>query len=98
MADSPAETQSRREAAPSAKRLANSKKQFLANRGRNSTMEYRLDELGLVKRGRSKHRPRNAPELYDGDYPFVQTGDIKAAGLHLFNYKQTYNKLKTQPF
>lgn len=56
-------------------------------------MEYRLDELGLVKRGRSKHRPRNAPELYDGDYPFVQTGDIKAAGLHLFNYKQTYNEV-----
>ena len=56
-------------------------------------MEYRLDELGLVKRGRSKHRPRNAPELYGGKYPFVQTGDVKAAGLHLLSYKQTYNEV-----
>lgn len=51
----------------------------------------RLDELGTVERGRSRHRPRNAPHLYGGSHPFVQTGDIKAAGLRLYNYEQTYS-------
>lgn len=53
----------------------------------------RLDQLGTVERGRSRHRPRNDPALYGGDYPFVQTGDVKAAGLRLFEYEQTYNDL-----
>ena len=35
-----------------------------------------LGSLGTLDRGRSRHRPRNAPELYGGPYPFVQTGDI----------------------
>lgn len=52
----------------------------------------RLDQLGTVARGRSRHRPRNDPALYGGDYPFVQTGDVKAAGLRLFEYEQTYNE------
>ena len=51
----------------------------------------RLDQLGSVERGRSRHRPRNDPILYGGSYPFVQTGDIKAAGLRLFEYTQTYS-------
>ena len=51
----------------------------------------RLDELGTVARGRSRHRPRNAPHLYGGIHPFVQTGDIKAAGLRLYDYEQTYS-------
>ena len=50
-----------------------------------------LDELGTVERGRSRHRPRNAPHLYGGVHPFVQTGDIKAAGLRLYDYEQTYS-------
>ena len=50
-----------------------------------------LDKLGFVSRGRSKHRPRNAPELYGGKYPFVQTSDIKNSGLYLTKYEQTYN-------
>lgn len=51
-----------------------------------------LDELGTVERGRSRHRPRNDPALYGGPHPFVQTGDIKAAGLRLLNYTQTYSE------
>lgn len=53
---------------------------------------YKLDELGSVARGKSKHRPRNDPSLYDGIYPFFQTGDIKAANLYLTEYSQTYNE------
>ncbi len=52
----------------------------------------RLDELGYVSRGRSRHRPRDDASLYGGDYPFFQTGDIKAANLYLAEYSQTYNE------
>jgi len=52
----------------------------------------KLNELGFVGRGRSRHRPRNAPFLYGGPYPFFQTGDVKAADLYLSNYNQTYNE------
>jgi type I restriction enzyme, S subunit len=51
-----------------------------------------LEELGSVARGRSRHRPRDAAHLYDGPYPFVQTGDIKAAELYLNQYGQTYSE------
>jgi type I restriction enzyme S subunit len=52
----------------------------------------KLDELGYVGRGRSRHRPRNAAFLYGGRYPFFQTGDIKAANFYLAEYSQTYSK------
>ena len=51
-----------------------------------------LTELGFVSRGRSQHRPRDDKQLYGGDYPFIQTGDVKAAGLHILSYSQTYNE------
>ena len=41
----------------------------------------RLDELGYVSRGRSRHRPRDAAHLYGGPYPFIQTADVKHANL-----------------
>ncbi len=52
----------------------------------------KLDELGFVGRGRSRHRPRNHPSLYGGPYPFFQTGDVKAAEFYLSDYSQTYNE------
>ena len=52
----------------------------------------KLDELGFVGRGKSRHRPRNATFLYGGRYPFFQTGDIKAANLLLTEYSQTYSE------
>ena len=52
----------------------------------------KLDQLGFVGRGRSQHRPRNEPSLYGGEYPFFQTGDIKAANLYLSEHSQTYNE------
>jgi type I restriction enzyme S subunit len=51
----------------------------------------KLDELGFVGRGKSRHRPRNAAFLYGGRYPFFQTGDIKAANFYLTEYSQTYS-------
>lgn len=52
----------------------------------------KLDQLGFVGRGKSRHRPRNAAILYGGPYPFFQTGDIKAANFHLTAYSQTYSE------
>lgn len=51
-----------------------------------------LDEIGFIGRGKSRHRPRNAEHLYGGEYPFVQTGDIKAANFRINEYTQTYNE------
>ena len=54
--------------------------------------EARLGDLGEVNRGRSRHRPRNAPHLYGGPYPFIQTGDIKAANGLVTSHSQTYTE------
>jgi type I restriction enzyme, S subunit len=54
--------------------------------------EYKLNELGKVNRGKSRCRPRNEPSLYGGEYPFIQTGDIKAANFYIKEFSQTYNE------
>lgn len=51
-----------------------------------------LSELGSLDRGKSQHRPRTAPELFGGHYPFVQTGDITNAGWRIKKYTQTYSE------
>lgn len=51
-----------------------------------------LDDLGSVSRGRSKHRPRNDVSLFGGEYPFIQTADVKEANLYLTEYSETYNE------
>ena len=53
--------------------------------------EYTLHEVGLLQRGKSKHRPRWAEHLYGGDYPFIQTGDIRKAEKTITEYEQTYS-------
>ena len=58
----------------------------------NDWREVTLDELGRVERGRSRHRPRNDPRLYGGSTPFFQTGDVKAAVLHLTEATQYYSE------
>lgn len=52
----------------------------------------RLPDLGKLSRGKSRHRPRNAPHLYGGPYPFIQTGDIAQSGGRIILHKQTYNQ------
>jgi len=51
-----------------------------------------LPQLGEINRGKSKHRPRNDSKLFGGDYPFVQTGDVRHAVGEIKSYKQTYSE------
>ena len=53
----------------------------------------KISILGTLARGKSKHRPRNAPELLGGKYPLIQTGDIANANLYINSYNQTYSDL-----
>ena len=50
-----------------------------------------LKQKSRIFRGRFSHRPRNDPSLYDGPYPFIQTGDIARAGKWITTYEQTLN-------
>jgi len=49
--------------------------------------------VGKLDRGRSKHRPRNAPHLLGGKYPLVQTGDIANSNGYIRSYKSTYSEI-----
>jgi type I restriction enzyme, S subunit len=51
-----------------------------------------LGDLGILERGKSKHRPRYAPHLYGGTYPFIQTGDIKSSNGRVTSFTQTYSE------
>ncbi len=54
--------------------------------------EFILEDLGFVGRGKSRHRPRNAEFLFGNKYPFVQTGDVKAANYRILEYSQMYSE------
>jgi type I restriction enzyme, S subunit len=51
-----------------------------------------LAYAGELGRGKSKHRPRNDKKLFGGEYPFFQTGDVKAQKV-LKQFTQTYNEV-----
>ena len=55
-------------------------------------VEKRLEDIARdFGRGKSKHRPRNDPKLYGGNYPFIQTGDVRSSNHMIESYSQTYN-------
>jgi restriction endonuclease S subunit len=48
-----------------------------------NTMELptvKLGDVAKLERGRFTPRPRNDPSYFDGEYPFIQTGDISNSG------------------
>lgn len=55
--------------------------------------QVKLMDLGLLARGISKHRPRNAVELLGGPYPLVQTGEVANADTYITSYLSTYSEL-----
>ena len=65
--------------------------QVFSQRGKGWDMKG-LDEISLdFGRGKSKHRPRNDESLYGGEYPFIQTGDVRNSEHIISNYTKTYN-------
>ncbi len=51
-----------------------------------------LPDLGNLARGKSKHRPRNDPQLYiNGTIPLIQTGDVARANGLIETYTAKYN-------
>lgn len=51
-----------------------------------------LSDVGELGRGKSKHRPRNDAKLFGGPYPFIQTGEVKAASKTVKTYTETYSE------
>lgn len=61
----------------------------------NTTWEKKVLLKDIAKdfsRGKSKHRPRNDKCLFGGNYPFIQTGDIRNTEKYITEYTDTYNE------
>jgi hypothetical protein len=54
---------------------------------------FKFDKVGSLQRGKSKHRPRDAPELLGGPYPLIQTGEVANSGGYIREYYQTYSEI-----
>ena len=54
--------------------------------------EKKLEEIATVERGKFSPRPRNDPKFYNGEMPFIQTGDVANCGIYLEKYTQTLNE------
>lgn len=53
----------------------------------------RLSDLGELARGKSKHRPRNDARLFtQGNYPFIQTGDVNPEQFYINSFSKQYNE------
>jgi type I restriction enzyme, S subunit len=52
----------------------------------------RVKQVTRILRGKFTHRPRNDPSLYDGRYPFIQTGVVAQAHKFIKSYSQTLNE------
>ena len=52
----------------------------------------KLKDIGSLERGKSKHRPRNDPKLFGGEYPFIQTGDVARSDLEVIEHNQTLSE------
>lgn len=52
----------------------------------------RLQSVGELSRGKSKHRPRNDTSLYEGGgWPFIQTGDVAQTDYLISTWNIEYN-------
>lgn len=52
----------------------------------------RLGDVTKLERGRFSPRPRNDPQFYDGNIPFLQTGDISKEAPQITFFSQTLNE------
>ncbi len=56
----------------------------------------KLGNLGSLERGKSKHRPRNDSRLFGGDYPFIQTGEVRNSNIVIREFEKTYSEFGLQ--
>ncbi len=82
------------------KNLANAKELFesylnnIFTQKGGGWVESTLKEISIdFGRGKSKHRPRNDPKLYGGEYPFIQTGDVRNSSHFIKNHSQSYSEM-----
>jgi type I restriction enzyme S subunit len=53
----------------------------------------KFGDIGMLDRGVSRHRPRNAPELLGGPHPLVQTGEIANCDGYIRSHNSSYSDL-----
>jgi len=75
----------------SLKTLFHSSEKELLN-GNDFTKEGIMD-VASVQRGKFAHRPRNAPQFYGGEIPFIQTSEVVNSDKFITSYSQTLNEL-----
>jgi len=51
-----------------------------------------VKRMTRILRGKFSHRPHNDPRMYDGPYPFIQTGDVAGAQKYITGFNQTLNE------
>jgi type I restriction enzyme S subunit len=77
-----------------ARALFESHLQSVFNQRGEGWKQKTLTEIAMTfGRGKSKHRPRNELKLYGGNYPFIQTGDIRNTDHFITEYSQTYSEV-----
>jgi type I restriction enzyme S subunit len=76
-----------------AKELFQSKlNEVFSQRGEGWEEKTLKEVSNYFDRGKSKHRPRNDESLFGGDYPFIQTGDVRNSEKYIKLFSQTYNE------
>lgn len=58
----------------------------------NGYAQRRIKSFSKILRGKFSHRPRNDERLYDGEFPFIQTGEVSQANKYINEYRQTLNE------
>lgn len=55
----------------------------------------KIKAISNIERGQFSHRPRNDERYYEGEHPFIQTGDVARADKWITQYSQTLSELGT---
>ena len=64
----------------------------LSGAGQRSVTAVPFGSLGILDRGKSRHRPRDSAHLYGGSTPFIQTGDVAQSNGTIESFAQTYSE------
>lgn len=65
---------------------------IFVNGNKENFPNRRIKSISKILRGKFSHRPRNDERLYNGEFPFIQTGEVSQADKYINNYRQTLNE------